>query len=138
MFLYTFSKREENRLVRPSKPLEERLVTLSVRVPQKSLVLLDRILEGEIQYLRTRRLPTRGVNRSAAFRTIWELGELEYVLQRATLWVTRRVNRYTLEQSAEQLGWDTEALRRMLQERGIIVPPTPNPGPLEGPNPESP
>lgn len=108
---------------RPPKPPEERLVTLSVRVPRSSLVLLERVVDGELQYLRQRRLPTRGVHKSAAFRTVWELGELEYMLQRVTLWLTRRTHRYTVEQAAEILGWNADMLRTMLQERGINVPP---------------
>lgn len=111
---------------RPPKDPSERLVTLSVRVPATSLALLERVVEGEQQFLRQRHLPTRGVNRSNAFRTIWELGELEYVLQRATLWVTRRHHRYTVEQAAELLGWKADALRDALQERGVDVgPPVP-------------
>lgn len=106
---------------RPPKDPEERLVTLSVRVPATSLQLLDRIIEGERQYLKSRRLPARGVTRSHAFRTIWELGETEYSLQRATLWVTRRTNRYSVAQAAELLGWDPEALAALLDERGIRI-----------------
>lgn len=85
---------------------------------------MSRVIEGEVQYLKTRRLPTQGVNKSAAFRTIWELGELEFVLQRASLWVTRRVNRYTPEQAAELLGFEPQALRQLLAERGITIPPS--------------
>lgn len=104
---------------RPPKPPEERLVTLSVRVPAASIELLERIVDSEVQFLQNRHLPTRGVNRSAAFRTIWELGELEYVLQRVTLWLTRKTNRYTAEQAATILGWKTDALRDLLHERGV-------------------
>jgi len=107
---------------RPRKPEEERLVTLSVRVPRASLDLLNRIVEGEEQFLRQRHLPVKGVNRSTAFRTVWELGELEYVLQRVTLWVTRKTNRYTVEQAAGILGWRPDALRDLLAERGVEVP----------------
>ena len=114
---------------RPPKPEEERLVTLSVRVPRASVELLNRIVEGEVQFLRQRHLPVKGVNRSTAFRTVWELGEVEYVLQRVTIWVTRKTNRYTLEQAAAILGWRPEALRDMLAERGVdIATTTPPPG----------
>ncbi len=121
---------------RPSKPPEDKLVTLSVRIPHTSLVLLDRIIEGEREYLRKRHLPTHGVNRSTAFRAIWELGELEYVLQRATLWVTRRTNRYTVARAADMLGWDADTLRQLLEERGIDVPDEepPAPGPTGAPD----
>jgi hypothetical protein len=112
---------------RPPKPPEERLVTLSVRVPKASLQLLDRIVDGEVQYLRQRHLPTRGVSRSTAFRTVWELGELEYVLQRVTLWVTRKTNRYTVEQAAELLGWRPDVLRGLLLERGVDAEGSPPP-----------
>lgn len=104
---------------RPPKAPEDRLVTLSVRVPKASLDLLNRIVEGEVQYLRQRHLPTHGVNRSTAFRTIWDLGQMEYVLQRVTLWVTRKTNRYTVEQAAAVLGWKAEVLRDLLRERGL-------------------
>lgn len=124
---------------RPPKQPEDRLVTLSVRVPAKSLALLERVVEGEAQFLRQRHLPTRGVNQSTAFRTIWELGELEYFLQRATLWVTRRNNRYTVEQAAGILGWKVEALRDALRDRGVDVgepepaPPAPPVPPTDPP-----
>jgi hypothetical protein len=120
---------------RPPKPDDEKLVLLSVRVPAKSLQLLDRIVEGERAYLRQRHLPTHGVNRSAAFRSIWELGEVEYFLQRAILWVTRKVNRYTVEQAAEVLGWEVETVRELLRERGVDVGPAP---PKEPPPPPPP
>jgi len=106
-------------MARPPKPPAERLVTLSVRVPQTSLDLLDRIVDGERRFLQQRDLPSRGVNRSAAFRTIWELGEIEYVLQRVTLWVTRKTNRYTVDQAAQILGWKPDVLADLLRERGI-------------------
>jgi hypothetical protein len=96
-------------------------VTISVRVPRSSLELLERVVDGEHEYLRQRRLPTRSVTKSAAFRTIWELGEVEYFLQRATLWVTRKTNRYTLDRAAELLRWNPEALRELLEERGVEV-----------------
>lgn len=85
--------------------------------------MLDRIVDGERAYLLRRKMPLTGVTKSAAFRTIWDLGEQEYLLQRATLWVTRKLNRYTVEQAADLLGWDTQALRRALAERGVEPDP---------------
>jgi hypothetical protein len=120
-------QREENALGRPPKPPEERLVTLSVRVPAASLALLNRVAEGERDYLRQRGLPIRGVNQSTAFRDIWELGELEYLLQRVTLWVTRKTNRYSVERAAQILNWRPERLRELLRERGLDVPTEPAP-----------
>lgn len=130
MFSYTLTQTGgKPALARPSKPAEERLVTLSVRLSRASLDLLGRVVEGEASYLGRRGLPTRGIHRSTAFRTIWELGELEYLLQRATLWVTRRTNRYSIDQAAQLLGWDVGELRRLLRERGLVVP---EPGPGAG------
>lgn len=117
---------------RPPKPPEERLVTLSVRVPRASVELLSRIVEGEAAFLRKRGLPEKSVHKSSAFRAIWELGEEEYLLQRATLWVTRRNNRYTVEQAAQLLGWDVDTLRKILRKRGVELP-DPGGGPTASP-----
>lgn len=119
ILVYNNSNGSRTDLGRPPKPPEERLVTLSVRIPRTSLDLIEKVVAGELEFLKKRRLPTRGVHKSGAFRTIWELGETEYFLQRATLWVTRKTNRYTVAQAAEQLGWDPQTLRRLLIERGV-------------------
>lgn len=106
-------------MARPRKPPEEKLVTLSVRVPRSSVDMLERVVEGERSYLEKRQLPSRGVTRSEAFRTIWDLGQTEYLLQRATLWVTRKHHRYSVDTAAHLLGWDADALRHALAERGV-------------------